>query len=55
MPEASAFLGAFSLVACDMTADCVTLNRDPQPARPSIGYCDALTLHRKVTRLNPQH
>jgi len=43
VPEASAFLGAFSLVACDMTADCVTLNREPQLACAFSGYCDAQT------------
>jgi hypothetical protein len=43
VPEASAFLGAFSLVACDMTSDCVTLNREPQLACAFSGYCDAQT------------
>ncbi len=41
VPEASALLGAFSLVACDMTTDCVTLNREPQLACAFSGYCDA--------------
>jgi hypothetical protein len=43
VPEPSAFLGAFSLVACDMTSDCVTLNREPQLACAYSGYCDAQT------------
>ena len=43
IPEPSAFLGAFSLVACDMTADCVTLNREPQLACAYSGYCNAQT------------
>jgi hypothetical protein len=43
IPEPSAFLGAFSLVACDMTSDCVTLNREPQLACAYSGYCDAQT------------
>jgi len=43
IPEPSAFLGAFSLVACDMTTDCVTLNREPQLACAYSGYCNAQT------------
>jgi hypothetical protein len=43
VPEPSAFLGAFSLVACDMTSDCITLNREPQLACAYSGYCDAQT------------
>jgi hypothetical protein len=43
IPEPSAFLGAFSLVACDMTSDCVTLNREPQLACAYSGYCNAQT------------
>jgi hypothetical protein len=43
VPEPSAFLGAFSLVACDMTSDCVTLNREPQLACAFSGYCNAQT------------
>jgi hypothetical protein len=43
VPEPSAFLGAFSLVACDMTSDCVTLNREPQLACAYSGYCSAQT------------
>ena len=41
IPEPSAFLGAFSLVACDMVSDCVTLSREPQMACAYGGYCDA--------------
>ena len=40
VPEPSAFLGAFSLVACDM-ADCQQLSREPQMACAYGGYCDA--------------
>jgi hypothetical protein len=43
VPEPSAFLGAFSLVACDMTTDCSQLSRDPQLACAFAGYCDAAT------------
>jgi hypothetical protein len=43
IPEPSAFLGAFSLVACDMTSDCITLNREPQLACAYSGYCNAQT------------
>ena len=43
VPEPSAFLGAFSLVACDMGPDCVQLNREPQMACAYGGYCDAAT------------
>lgn len=43
VPEPSAFLGAFSLVACDMGPDCVQLNREPQLACAYGGYCDAAT------------
>ena len=41
VPEPSAFLGAFSLVACDMVTDCVQLNREPQNACAYGGYCNA--------------
>ena len=41
VPEPSALLGAFSLAACDMTADCTQLNRDPQLACAYSGYCDS--------------
>jgi hypothetical protein len=43
VPEPSAFLGAFSLVACDMVTECVQLNREPQMACAYGGYCDAAT------------
>lgn len=42
-PEPSAFLGAFSLVACDMGPDCITLGRELQLACAHGGYCDAQT------------
>ncbi len=42
VPEPSAFLGAFSLVACDMGPDCVQLNREPQLACAYGGYCNAV-------------
>ena len=41
IPEPSAFLGAFSLVACDLVSDCVMLSREPQMACAYGGYCDA--------------
>ncbi len=40
IPEPSAFLGAFSLVACDVT-DCVSLSREPANACAYGGYCNA--------------
>jgi hypothetical protein len=43
IPEPSAFLGAFSLAACDLGPDCVTLARDPQMACAYGGYCDTAT------------
>ena len=43
VPEPSAFLGSFSLVACDMQPDCVQLSREPQMACAYGGYCDAAT------------
>lgn len=43
VPEPAAFLGAFSLVACDLTVDCTQLSRDPQLACAFAGYCDAQT------------
>jgi len=43
IPEPSAFLGSFSLVACDLTPDCVNLSREPQMACAYGGYCDAQT------------
>jgi len=41
VPEPSALLGAFSLAACDLTADCTQLNREPQLACAYSGYCDS--------------
>jgi hypothetical protein len=41
--EASSILGAFSLVACDMTPDCFTLSREQQLACAFSGFCDAQT------------
>lgn len=41
VPEASAFLGAFSLVACDVGQDCTSLHRDLQQACAYGGYCNA--------------
>lgn len=43
VPEASAFLGAFSLVACDMGPDCMQLTREPLNACAYAGYCNAQT------------
>jgi hypothetical protein len=43
VPEPSAFLGAFSLVACDFGPDCVALNREPLNACAYAGYCSAQT------------
>jgi hypothetical protein len=43
VPEPSAFLGSFSLVACDMQPDCSQLSREPQMACAYGGYCDAAT------------
>lgn len=42
VPEPSAFLGAFSLAACEM-AECTVLSREPQMACAYGGYCDAAT------------
>jgi hypothetical protein len=42
-PEPSAFLGAFSLAACDLGPECVTLTHDPQMACAYGGYCDPAT------------
>jgi hypothetical protein len=42
IPEPSAFLGAFSLAACEM-AECTQLSREPQMACAYGGYCDAST------------
>jgi len=43
VPEPSALIGAFSLVACDESSDCTQLTRDPQLACAYSGYCDATT------------
>jgi hypothetical protein len=41
VPEPSAFLGAFSLVACDLGPDCTSLSREPQLACAYGGYCSS--------------
>ena len=41
VPEPSAFLGAFSLVACDIGQDCSSLHRDLQQACAYGAYCNA--------------
>ncbi len=41
VPEPAAFLGAFSLVACDFGPDCTALSREPQLACAYGGYCNA--------------
>jgi len=41
MPEPSAFLGGFSLVACDLGQDCSQMNREPLMACAYAGYCNA--------------
>jgi hypothetical protein len=41
IPEPSAFLGGFSLVACDIGADCTSLHRELQQACAYGGYCNA--------------
>jgi hypothetical protein len=41
MPEPSAFLGAFSLVACDIGQDCSSVHRDLLQACAYGGYCNA--------------
>ena len=41
IPEPSAFLGAFSLVACDLGPECAQFIREPQLACAYGGYCDA--------------
>lgn len=40
VPEPSAFLGAFSLVACDLGPDCTSLTKEPQLACAYGGYCN---------------
>jgi hypothetical protein len=42
-PEPAAFLGAFSLVACDFGPDCEQLKPELQLACAHGGYCDAQT------------
>jgi hypothetical protein len=41
VPEPSAFLGAFSLVACDFGPDCIAVNRESLNACAYAGYCNA--------------
>jgi hypothetical protein len=41
VPEPSAFLGAFSLVACDIGQDCSSIHRDLQQACAYGAYCNA--------------
>jgi hypothetical protein len=41
VPEPSAFLGGFSLVACDFGQDCSQMNREPLMACAYAGYCNA--------------
>jgi hypothetical protein len=41
VPEPSAFLGAFSLVACDIGQDCSSQHRDLQQACAYGAYCNA--------------
>jgi hypothetical protein len=41
VPEPSAFLGAFSLVACDLGQDCTNINKDLQQACAYGAYCNA--------------
>jgi len=43
VPEPSAFLGAFSLVACDLETDCVQLSREPLLACAYGAYCNSAT------------
>ncbi|HET9651781.1 MAG TPA: hypothetical protein VFP36_06305 [Usitatibacter sp.] len=41
VPEPSAFLGGFSLTACDLGQDCSQMNREPLMACAYAGYCNA--------------
>jgi hypothetical protein len=41
VPEPSAFLGGFSLVACDLGQDCSSMHREPLQACAYAGYCNA--------------
>ena len=43
VPEPSAFLGGFSLVACDMGQDCSSVNRELMQACAFGGFCNAQT------------
>jgi hypothetical protein len=45
-PEPSAFLGAFSLVACDLETDCQALSRDLPQACAYGSYCDPSTFEQ---------
>jgi hypothetical protein len=40
-PEPAAFLGAFSLVACQLGPDCISMTRDPLSACAYGAYCNA--------------
>ncbi len=42
VPEPAAFLGAFSLVACDLGSDCSSGSREPMMACAYSGYCGAV-------------
>jgi len=46
VPEPASFLGAFSLVACDMVSDCLQLNREPLFACAYGGYCSSQTFEQ---------
>jgi hypothetical protein len=46
VPEPASFLGAFSLVACDMVSDCNQLNREPLFACAYGGYCSSQTFEQ---------
>jgi hypothetical protein len=41
VPEPASFLGAFSLVACDLGPNCTSLSREPQLACAYGGYCNS--------------
>ncbi len=41
VPEPASFLGAFSLVACDLGPDCTSLSKEPQLACAYGGYCNS--------------
>jgi hypothetical protein len=42
-PEPASFLGAFSIVACELGPDCITLRPEIDLACAHGGYCDAQT------------